>query len=248
MIAVEHVSKSFGRRYALDDVSLGVPHGAVTGLAGSNGAGKTTLLSIMAGFIRPDSGEVRYEGRELRSADAHVLGVQIEDFRSYDTLSAHALLTTSAMLYGVSRREAMLRSESILTVLGLEADMHRTVEEFSTGMRKKVHVGAALIHAPRAILLDEPLEAVDPPSQVVIIDILREFARRGGAVLLSTHNLEMIERACDSYVILDKGKIVAEGAVDEISHSRRLHQIFAEATNAQRVSLKGLGWLTPFSR
>lgn len=231
-LQVQGLARSFSGVRAVTDVSLTVPAGAIVGFLGANGAGKTTTLRCVAGLLAPDAGSITVAGASLASeprvAKARLGFVPDRPFL-YDRLSAREFLAFVAALYSLPADAAERRAEELLARLGLTADAGRTLEGYSLGMRQKVSVIAALLHSPRLLLLDEPLNGLDPPSARMLKELLREHADAGGGVLVSTHLLDVAERLCDTLVILRAGRVVAAGTLAELRGSgseRTLEDVF----------------------
>lgn len=215
-IAFVSVSKGFGRGgglvQALDGLSLAIPRGLVYGLLGPNGAGKSTLLRILAGLLRPDSGEVRIFGAPATPSDRSRLGMLIEAPSFYPFLTAREHLQMLARARGTASLV-----EPVLTRIGLEAAADKAVSGFSLGMKQRLGIGCALIGQPEAIVLDEPTNGLDPDGILEMRALIRDLAHRDGlTVLLSSHLLDEVERVCDRVAILQRGVLVAEGAVADL--------------------------------
>ena len=233
-LVVEGLARRFGRIEAVADVSLEVRPGEIVGFLGANGAGKTTTLCCVAGLLAPDRGHVLVAGadlaREPRVAKARLGFVPDRPFL-YERLSAREFLAFVAALYDLPADAAERRAESLLERLDLAAHADRTIEGYSLGMRQKAAIAAALLHSPPLLLLDEPLNGLDPPAARLLKDLLREHAAAGGGVLVSTHLLDVAERLCDRVVILRAGRVVAEGTLASLRGDRAersLEDVFME--------------------
>jgi len=237
-LLLDSLARRFGRVIAVADVSLEVRSGEIVGFLGKNGAGKTTTLRCMAGLLAPDRGRIVVAGadlaREPRAAKARLGFVPDQPFL-YERLSAREFLAFIAALYDLPADAAEGRAAWLLDRLGLTADAGRLLGGVSLGMRQKTSIAAALLHSPPLLLLDEPLNGLDPPSARALKDLLREHARQGGGVLVSTHLLDVAERLCDRVVILNAGRVVAEGTLDALrgrhagaASDRSLEDLFLE--------------------
>jgi ABC-2 type transport system ATP-binding protein len=245
-LAVRGLRKSFGTKEAVAQVDLEIAAGSLAGLVGPNGAGKTTSLSMMTGLLRPDAGQVLINGVDAWAdppAAKAVIGVVQADARLFERLSGAELLEYSGRLRRLSAEQARSRAAQLLDVLDLTADARRLVADYSTGMRKKIALGCALIHNPAVLFLDEPLEGVDPVSGDVIRRLLTRFARSGSTVLFSSHVMELVEQVCDHVSIIDKGRIVATGTTAEVRGGKTLQQAFIDLVGPKRATEEGLSWL-----
>jgi len=245
-IAVRGLGKSFGPKQAVAGIDLDVTRGSLAGLVGPNGAGKTTSLSMMTGLLRPDMGAVTINGVSVwanPAAAKAIIGVVPAEVRLFDRLTGAELLEYSGRLHGLPAAQARERAAQLLDVLDLKGDARRLVADYSTGMRKKAALGCALIHNPRVLFLDEPLEGVDPVSGDVIRRLLRRFAGSGSTVLFSSHVMELVEQVCDHVSIIDKGRIVATGTTDEVRAGKTLQQAFIDLVGARGNDGEGLSWL-----
>ena len=244
-VAAFELWKRFDHKVAVAGLSLQVPHGSFFGLVGPNGAGKTTTIRMLVGLLRPDAGSAVVDGIPVwpdpRAAKA-VLGVLPDDLRLFERLSGAELLTYLGLMRGMDRQVVDQRRDELLGVLGLADDAAVLVADYSTGMRKKVALAAALLHGPRVVFLDEPFESVDPVSARAITDVLQRFRSRGGTVVFSSHVMDTVERLCDHVAIVDAGRIVRGGTLAELCAGRRLEDVFIEAVGGRSAGA-GLEWL-----
>jgi ABC-2 type transport system ATP-binding protein len=245
-LAVSGLHKRFGEKEAVAGIDLEIAAGSLAGLVGPNGAGKTTSLSMMTGLLRPDTGRILITGIDVWAdppAAKAVIGVVPDEPRLFDRLSGEELLEYSGRLRGLPAGEARSRSAQLLDVLDLSADAKRLVADYSTGMRKKITLGCALIHNPAVLFLDEPLEGVDPVSADVIRRLLTRFTGSGSTVLFSSHVMELVEQVCDHVAIINKGRIVATGTTEEVRGAKTLQQAFIDLVGARAAGEEGLTWL-----
>ena len=219
-LEIRHVVRSFGPVLAVGDVSLDVAPGKVVGLLGPNGAGKSTLMKIVLGILRPDGGTVRVLGRDVRGepvAAKKAIGYVPESPQLYEFLTASEYLDFVADMYGMDRTARGERIAPYLEALELRGHENSMISGFSQGMKQKVALIAALAHRPRLLVLDEPLNGLDPRSARLVKDLLRSLATRDGVgVLFSTHVLEIAQAICDEVVILHHGRVLATGSVDQL--------------------------------
>ena len=233
MLEVEGLTKAFGERKAVNCVSFRANHGEIVGLLGPNGAGKTTTVSLVAGLLRPDSGEVLIEGKRVQSDTdpvKHKIGLVPQDLALYDKLSARDNLTFFAALYGLAGTKAKEAINDALTLVELSDRAGDKVDAFSGGMKRRLNLAAALLHGPQILLLDEPTVGVDPQSRNAIFENLETLRKQGKTLLYTTHYMEEAERLCDRIVIMDHGKVIANDTLPE------LHKLFP-ATNVIAVEL-----------
>lgn len=246
-LVLSGLSKRFGTKIAVDNLSLVVPRGVLFGLVGPNGAGKTTTLSMATGLLRPDYGSASVLGHDVWSdppgAKAR-MGVMPDGMRLFDRLSGRELLRYVGLLRGMDPAEVARRSEELLAALSLTADADTVVADYSAGMTKKISLACALLHAPGLLLLDEPFEAVDPVSGEAIRDILRGYVRGGGTVVLSSHVMELVESLCDGVGVIAGGHVLAVGPTAQVCGGMPLQQRFLQLVGATGASQGGgLEWL-----
>jgi len=245
-IAVHGLRKRFGAKEAVAGIDLEIAAGSFAGLVGPNGAGKTTSLSMMTGLLRPDDGRVLINGINVWAdppAAKAIIGVVPAEAQLFERLSGAELLEYAGRLRGLPAAEARSRAAQLLDVLDLTADAKRLTADYSTGMRKKAALGCALIHNPAVLFLDEPLEGVDPVSADVIRRLLTRFTASGSTVLFSSHVMELVEQVCDHVSIIDKGKIVATGTMDQVRGGKTLQQAFIDLVGARATDEEVLSWL-----
>ncbi len=249
MLEVRGLRKTFGRTVAVDGIDLDVRRGSIFGFLGPNGAGKTTTLGMITGLLRPQAGTVLVTGHDVWRQPGpakRALGSLPDRMRLFDRLTGAQMLYYAGVLHGLDRASARSRTRDLAAALGLEEALGRPVRDYSVGMIKKVSLAAALIHSPKVLVLDEPFESVDPVSAAQAIDLLRSYARAGGTVVLSSHNMDLVERVCDSVAVIVSGRLLASGTVDEVRDGRSLEERFVELAGG-RAAVEGLEWLTTFS-
>ena len=217
-VAVEGLTKRYGTVRAVDDLSFAVRAGAVTGFLGPNGAGKTTALKVIVGLARPSAGCALVNGSPVGAvaAGGFLLGVYIEPCGAHPGRSARNHLRSLAALAGLPRS----RVEEVLALVGLEQAAGRRVGTYSTGMRQRLGLAAALLGDPRILVLDEPLNGLDPQGIRWLRTFLREHAARGKTVLLSSHVLSEAAQTVDDVVVIHKGRLVRQGSIDELAAAR----------------------------
>ncbi|MGN9838059.1 ABC transporter ATP-binding protein [Nonomuraea sp. H19] len=245
-LEIKGLSKTFGENVAVDHVDLTVPQGSFYGLVGQNGAGKTTTLSMAVGLLRPDGGTAQIFGADVWTDPAHakrLVGVLPDGLAMPERLTGREVLTYLGLLRGLSKDVVAERAEELLSVLELDAAEKTLVIDYSTGMRKKMGLATALLHAPKLLVLDEPFEAVDPVSAATIKMILRGFVAGGGSIVLSSHVMALVEQLCDHVAVIDKGRVAAAGPLAEVRGAATLEDRFVELVGAVSTGAKGLSWL-----
>ncbi|HEX3528726.1 MAG TPA: ABC transporter ATP-binding protein [Thermoanaerobaculia bacterium] len=219
MLQVEALTKKFGDKTAVDGVSFHVDSGEIYGLLGPNGAGKTTTLSMLSGLLAPDAGRITFDGVDLAAEPLRckgMLGVVPQEVAVYEDLSALENVRFWGSLYGLSGKALGAAAERALQQVELAGRARDAVKTYSGGMKRRLNLALGLIHSPRALLLDEVTVGIDPQARASILDVVRAVANAGTAVIYTTHYLEEAERLCDRIGIVDHGKILAEGTLDEL--------------------------------
>lgn len=239
--------KRFGVTIAVAGVSLQVPAGSFFGLVGPNGAGKTTALSMMTGLLRPDAGTVLINGADVWRDPVAVkaaIGVLPEGLRLFERLSGPELLRFLGRLRGMDRGVIESRAAELLGVLDLTSAGRTLIVDYSTGMRKKIALAAALLHNPRVLFLDEPFEGVDPVAAQTVRGVLDAYTRSGSTVIFSSHVMELVENLCDQVAVMSRGQILAAGPTAAIRGGRTLQQAFLDIVGARPDGGDGrLTWL-----
>ncbi|MFC6259052.1 ABC transporter ATP-binding protein, partial [Kocuria oceani] len=210
------LSRTFGVRTVVDDVSFTVAPGRMTGFVGANGAGKTTTMRMLMGVLRASSGQVLWDGRPVTAADRAGFGYMPEERGLYPKQGVLDQLGYLGRLHGMSRRDALAEAARLLERFGLAGRAKDRLESLSLGNQQKVQVAAALLHGPTALVLDEPFSGLDPAAVDAMVELLRERTARGVPVLFSSHQLELVDRLCDTLVVLSGGRVRAAGAADEL--------------------------------
>ena len=231
MLNIEHLTKIYGDKKAVDDLSLHIRPGEVYGFIGHNGAGKTTTLKSCCGILQFDSGSIRIGGKSITDepiACKQMLAYIPDNPDLYEFLSGVKYLNFVADVYGVSAAERESRILHYADMFDLTADLAQPVSAYSHGMKQKLAVIAALIHEPKLIMMDEPFVGLDPTAAHQLKTIMREHCDRGGAIFFSTHVLEVAEKLCDKVAIIKNGRLVASGTMDDVRGDQSLEEVFLE--------------------
>jgi ABC-2 type transport system ATP-binding protein len=240
LAAFTNVSKRFGDRLALDELSLEVHAGEVFGLLGPNGAGKTTALRLLCGLIEPDSGRLEIAGHDVQRAPIEArrqLGYVPDGAPLYSTLSPFEHLTLVGRLHGLEGSESESEACRLLEAFELLPRRDEPIGGFSRGMRQKVAIACALLPKPPLLVLDEPLTGLDTTTTLVIKSLIRGWADRGGAVIVTSHLLEVVERTCDRMALLTGGRLQALGSFADLrtqaGGGSNLEEVFKTLTQAE---------------
>jgi ABC-2 type transport system ATP-binding protein len=216
---VQGLVKSYGPLRAVDGVSFTVAKGELYGLLGPNGAGKTTIMSMLSGLLAPDEGRILFDGVDLAVSPLEVkaqLGVVPQEPALYENLSARENLKFWAGLYGLSGSALTQAVDRVLDQVGLRDRAKDPIKQYSGGMKRRINLALGLVHSPRAVLMDEPTVGIDPQARLNILEAVKQVAAGGTTVIYTTHYLEEVEQLCDRIAIMDHGKILAEGTLDEL--------------------------------
>jgi linearmycin/streptolysin S transport system ATP-binding protein len=219
MIEVHELSKTFGEVVAVDGLSFAAEAGSLFGLLGPNGAGKSTTIACISGLLRPTSGRVTILGRDVVTDGREarkILGVVPQELALYGDLNAENNLSYWGAAYGLSGKRLRRRVDAVLELTGLLDRAKEPVKNFSGGMQRRLNFGCGIVHEPRVLLLDEPTVGVDPQSRVRLLDLVRELVSQGTCVLYTTHYMEEAQALCDRIGIVDHGKLLALGTLDEL--------------------------------
>ena len=238
--------KLYGNNLALDHLYLQIPAGSFFGLVGPNGAGKSTFLSIATGLLEPDRGSVFINGISMWDepvAAKGALGVLPDGMHMFDRLSGIEHLTFVAQLRGLDKQTAIQRSRSLLQAFELPLDKKKTISEYSTGMRKKIGLALALVTSPRLVVLDEPFEAVDPVSANTLQQVLKEYVKLGGTVVLSSHVMATVESLCTHVAVINQGRILVSGTTEEVAAGQDLNSRFLQLVGGHQQREGDLSWL-----
>ena len=250
-VEVNQVSKSFGSRQAVANVTFTVQGGEVLGLLGPNGSGKSTLMKTIVGIIKPDAGSIQGLGTNVATDPVTVkrmIGYVPEAPRLYEFLSGVEYLDFVADVHGLAKGERQERILEFLKALDLEGRENELIHGYSQGMKQKLAIAAALLHHPRVLILDEPLNALDPRSARIVKEVIHKFRNNGVPTIFSTHVLEIADAICDRIIIMYDGRIIAEGTTQELktkagSAGSTLEEVFLKLTGTSdtREIVEALG-------
>ena len=218
IIRVENVTKTFGEKVAIEDISLSIPEGKIFGLLGPNGAGKTTLIRIINRITIPTAGTVWFNDHPITDADVAKIGYLPEERGLYRKMKVGDQAVYLARLRGMSTLEAMAALKKWFVRFGIEDWWDKKVEELSKGMAQKLQFITTVVHKPSLMILDEPFSGFDPVNAEVIRKEILRLKEKGATIILSTHNMESVEELCDEIALIDKSHLVVTGGVDEIRH------------------------------
>ncbi|MFD4820428.1 ABC transporter ATP-binding protein [Peribacillus butanolivorans] len=254
-LEVNRLIKRYGSKSALEDVSFSVKEGSCFGLLGPNGAGKSTTMKIINGIIEADSGNVNVFGKDIcKSADdiRKLVGYVPQEITLYDKISAFNNLVFFGEMYGVKGKKLKERIIEVLEQVGLSERAYDPIHTYSGGMKRRINIAAALLHNPKLVILDEPTVGIDPQSRNHIFEIIRLLRSEGVTIIYSTHYMEEVEALCDDITIIDNGRVIVQGDLNELLLQYATKAIYLELDNQleapvipgiKNVSEYKKGWL-----
>ncbi len=231
MLQIEHLTKAYGDKKAVDDLSLHICPGEIYGFIGHNGAGKTTTLKSAVGILRFDSGEIRINGRSIKDepvACKRVLAYIPDNPDLYDFMTGIKYLNFVADIFGVPSEERRAKIDDYAARFELTDDLAQPIAAYSHGMKQKLAVIAAWLHSPKLIIMDEPFVGLDPKAAHLLKIMMRELCEEGGAIFFSTHVLEVAEKLCDKVAIIKGGRLIRSGTMEEVKGDDSLEDVFLE--------------------
>lgn len=231
MLQIEHLTKAYGDKKAVDDLSLHIRPGEIYGFIGHNGAGKTTTLKSAVGILRFDSGEIRINGRSIKDepvACKRVLAYIPDNPDLYDFMTGIKYLNFVADIFGVPSEERRAKIDDYAARFELTDDLAQLIAAYSHGMKQKLAVIAAWLHSPKLIIMDEPFVGLDPKAAHLLKIMMRELCEEGGAIFFSTHVLEVAEKLCDKVAIIKGGRLIRSGTMEEVKGDDSLEDVFLE--------------------
>ena len=219
MLEVKEVRKSYGKHVAVKDVTFSVGKGEAFGLLGPNGAGKSTTIAMICGLLPYESGDILIGGLSVKKEPRNVkkiIGIVPQEIALYPTMTAHDNLLFWGRMYGLTRAQGKRRAKVVLEIIGLQDRAKHKVETFSGGMKRRLNIGAALMHEPELLIMDEPTVGIDPQSRNHILETVKHLNQEGMTVIYTSHYMEEVENLCDRIGIVDEGKIIALGKKEEL--------------------------------
>ena len=237
MLRIEHLTKKFGDKAAVDDVSIHIKPGEIYGFIGHNGAGKTTTIKAVCGILQFDSGEIYIDGMSIKDdpiACKRKTALVPDNPDLYEFLTGIKYLNFIADIFGIPADVRSERIHRFADTFELTEDLAQPISTYSHGMKQKLALISALIHEPKLMILDEPFVGLDPIASHKLRQIMRECCDNGGAIFFSTHVLEVAEKLCDKVAIIKKGKLVASGGMEEVKGDASLESVFFELENESR--------------
>ena len=231
MLKIEHLTKTYGEKKAVDDLTLHIAPGEIYGFIGHNGAGKTTTLKSVVGILQFDKGEILIDGKSIRTAplDCKRDIAYIPDNPDlYDYMSGIKYLNFIADIFGVSAEDRKERIRKYSELFELTADLAQPIAAYSHGMKQKLAIIAAWLHSPKLIIMDEPFVGLDPKASHLLKGMMREVCDEGGAIFFSTHVLEVAEKLCDKVAIIKGGRLIRSGTMEDVKGDDSLEEVFLE--------------------
>ena len=231
MLRIEHLTKTYGEKNAVDDLSLHIAHGEIYGFIGNNGAGKTTTLKSIAGILQFDAGDIRIGGISIREdplACKRMMAYIPDNPDLYEYMTGIKYLNFIADIFGVSADDRQARIRDYAARFELTDDLAQPIAAYSHGMKQKLAIISAWLHQPRLILMDEPFVGLDPKAAHLLKGMMRELCDAGGAIFFSTHVLEVAEKLCDKVAIIKGGKLIRSGTMEDVKGDESLESVFLE--------------------
>ena len=236
MLRIEHLTKTYGDKKAVDDLSLHILPGEIYGFIGHNGAGKTTTLKSVVGILQFDEGEILIDGKSIRTqplACKREIAYIPDNPDLYEYMTGIKYLNFVADIFGVSAEDRQARIRDYADRFELTKDLAQPIAAYSHGMKQKLAIISAWLHQPRLILMDEPFVGLDPKASHLLKSMMREICQQGGAIFFSTHVLEVAEKLCDKVAIIKGGKLIRSGTMEEVKGDDSLEDVFLELEGEQ---------------
>ena len=231
MLDIQHLTKTYGEKKAVDDLTLHIAPGEIYGFIGHNGAGKTTTLKSVVGILRFDSGEIKINGISVNEdpiACKKQLAYIPDNPDLYDFMTGIKYLNFIADIFGIEQKTREERIKTYAEKFDMTDDLAQPVASYSHGMKQKLAIISAWIHSPRLIIMDEPFVGLDPKASFLLKEMMRETCKNGGAIFFSTHVLDVAEKLCDKIAIIKNGKLIKTGTTEEVKGDESLESVFLE--------------------
>lgn len=231
MLKIENLTKRYGNKLAVDDLSLHIQKGEIYAFIGHNGAGKTTTIKACCGILNFDSGEIYVDGISVKSDPTECkrrLAYIPDNPDLYEFMSGIRYLNFVSDIFGINQSEREEKIRRYSELFGIWGDLSKQIGSYSHGMKQKIAIISALIHDPKLIIMDEPFVGLDPVASHTLKELMREFCENGGAIFFSTHVLEVAEKLCDKVAIIKKGKLIASGSTADVIGNSSLEEVFLE--------------------
>ena len=231
MLKIEHLTKNYGEKKAVDDLNLHIKPGEIYGFIGHNGAGKTTTLKAVVGILQFDAGEILIDGKSVHTAPLACkrdIAYIPDNPDMYDYMTGIKYLNFIADIFGVSATDRQTRIRKYADVFELTADLAQSIAAYSHGMKQKLAIIAAWLHQPKLIIMDEPFVGLDPKASHLLKGMMRDVCDAGGAIFFSTHVLEVAEKLCDKVAIIKGGRLIRSGTMEEVKGDDSLEEVFLE--------------------
>ena len=231
MLRIQHLTKKYGEKKAVDDLSLHIEKGEIYGFIGHNGAGKTTTIKSVVGILDFDEGEILIDGKSVKKDSLEckrVIAYIPDNPDLYEFMTGLQYLNFISDIFGVEEKERKERIEKYSTAFEIKEDLASPISSYSHGMKQKLAIISALVHDPKLIIMDEPFVGLDPIASHLLKDIMREKCNEGGAIFFSTHVLEVAEKLCDKIAIIKGGKLIKSGTMEEVKGDSSLESVFLE--------------------
>ncbi len=234
MLEIQHLTKTYGNKKAVDDLSLTINAGEIYGFIGHNGAGKTTTLKSVVGILKFDSGEIKVNGISVKDDPVAVkrnIAYIPDNPDLYEFMSGISYLNFIADIFDVKEPARSAKIKEYGDLFGLTSDLAQPISAYSHGMKQKLAVISALIHEPKLMIMDEPFVGLDPSAAHILKGLMRELCDNGGAIFFSTHVLEVAEKLCDKVAIIKDGKLITSGTMEEVKGNSSLETVFLQSEN-----------------
>jgi ABC-2 type transport system ATP-binding protein len=238
MLRIEHLTKRYGNKNAVDDLSLEINAGEIYAFIGHNGAGKTTTIKCCCGILQFDQGEITIDGKSIKEKPIEckkILAYIPDNPDLYNFMSGIQYLNFVADIYGINKMDRTADIEKYSNMFEIQSDLAQPISAYSHGMKQKLAIIAALIHKPKLIIMDEPFVGLDPKAAFQLKEIMRDICNDGGAIFFSTHVLEVAEKLCDKVAIIKNGKLIVSGSMEEVKGNTSLEEVFLELEEDKNV-------------